>query len=285
MHPSRLASLLLVGILLVACGGGDSDPTPTTAPATPTTVRATATATETGPEGSPTTADDTEAPDAVSTIAPTATRGPVTTPTPRPTFTPHPEPTPTSNTDAPGDPTGIESILMGLLLTEDDLEEGWVYITSGPTGDAVGGVSFCAAEPFNSQGQKLGGVEAEFDWHPQNGPFLLQAVMAYPEEVAQEAFAYNRSVMQECDSWIEDDGTEISLEFVDAPELGDETMRIRLTFHITEVDTAVADFNFVRTGGFILVTAWLTLDDVDTEQFNTINRTAFDRIEASEYRP
>lgn len=292
------ACLLLLGVMLTACGGSD-DPTATVVPPTATTAPVDDASDEepTAP-GEPSSTVETTP---TSESAETATNGPVTTPTPRPTFTPRPEPTPTSNAlptedagegeEVPdgedvddGGETDVDSILLDMLITEGDLPDEWVLYQARPAPNSVSDVTFCNAEPFDGQGERLGSVEAEFDQDPTNGPFLLQGLAAYPEAMAIEAFNHTRQVTSECSDWVDEDGTEYVVQVVDVPAMGDESLGIHMTFDVPE-GSAMADFTFVRVGGLLVVMAWLTLDEVDTAQFNEITRTAIDRVEASDFRP
>lgn len=275
--------------MLTACGGSDD----------PTLTRILPTATL-DPVDDPSEREPTISTDATSTRPPsatsvaTATSGPTTTPTPHPTNTPHPEPTPTSNTSPTGETNegsgddaspGVQDGLIAMLLSEDDLPEGWEFYTAGPAGEAAGGITFCDVPPFDNQGNRLGAVEAEFDQHPQEGPFLLQHIAAYPEEVAQEAFNYLRETMNGCSTWTDDDGTGVSQQIVDVPALGDESLGIHMTLQTPAGEAAMAEFTFVRLEGLLLTLVWLTLDEVDTVQFNEILETAISRMEASDFHP
>lgn len=290
-HVSIFACLLLLGAMLTACGGSD-DPTATVVPPTATTAPVDGDADE-----EPTTPSE-PSPTATSEPAETATTEPTITPTPEPTFTPRPEPTPTSNAlptedageempDGEGDDVDemdVDAILLEMLITEADLPDEWVLYQARSAPNSVSDVVFCDASPFGGRDGRLGSVEAEFDQDPTNGPFLLQGLSAYPEDIAIEAFEHTRQVTSECTGWVEEDGSEYVVQVVDVPAMGDESLGIRMTFDVPE-GMVMADFTFVRVGGLLVVMAWLTLEDVDTGQFNEITWIAIDRVESSEFRP
>jgi hypothetical protein len=293
-NAAVLICVLLVSVLLAGCGGDDPEPTvtpppaeatatppavaevetPTVVPATPTTEPAppTATATQVAPTA-------TLEPAATSTVEPTATTAPVATATADPTAT-EPLPVPTNEPDA-----DAEAALLAMVVTEDELPEGWTLFQVGPSISESGGLTFCNAESFSRPGERLAAVDAEFERDPVVGPFLLQSLTAYPEETAIEAFDYSREITSSCDEWTDEDGLTYQLSVEERPGYGDESYGLRMTFEAPGTGKIVTDFTLVRIGGLLLALGHLGIDELDTEEFTVITGTVVDKIEASDYRP
>jgi hypothetical protein len=299
-NAAVLICVLLVSVLLAACGGDDPDPTVTPLPAaatvTPPAVAdvetatpepaATSTSQAVAPTAPPTATEPaaTVEPTATSTVAPVATTAPVATATAEavtadPTAT-ETAPLPTSETDA-----DAEEALLAMVVTEEELPEGWALFQVGPAVSESGGLTFCNAESFSRPGERLAAVEAEFERDPIVGPFLLQSLTAYPEETAIEAFEYSREITGSCEEWTDEDGLTYQLSVEDRPGYGDDSYGLRMTFDAPGAGQIIADFTLVRFGGILLALGHLGIDELDTEEFTDITGTVVARIEASDYRP
>ena len=298
-NAAVLICVLLVSVLLAGCGGDDPEPTvtpppaaatatppavaevetPTVEPATPTPEPVSPTATATGVVPTPTLESA-----ATSTVAPTATTAPAATATTDagtadPTAT-EPAPLPTSGTDA-----DAEAALLAMVVTEEELPEGWVLYLVGPAVSESGGLTFCNAESFSRPGERLAAVDAEFERDPIVGPFLLQNLTAYSEETAIEAFEYSREITSSCEEWTDEDGLTYQLSVEDRPDYGDDSYGLRMTFEAPGAGQIIADFTLVRVGGILLALGHLGIDELDTEEFTVIAGTVVDKIEASDFRP
>lgn len=297
---SILACMLLLSVMLAACNGDDEDPTATVAaPATTTTAAAgddaeadeeTATATEEVAEATATdevstpTSEPTEDPDPTATTAATEPAG-----------------TPTESTGATAEPTAdgqsestpgvvnadpeAEAALLDMVVTEEELPEGWTLFQVAPSVSESGGLTFCNSESFSRPEERLAAVEAEFERDPQAGPFLLESLTAYPEETAMEAFEFSRDITSSCEEWTDEDGITYQLSVEERPDYGDESYGMRMTFEAPGAGEITADFTLVRIGGVLLALGYLGLGELDNAEFTTITETVVEKIEASDYRP
>ena len=297
---SILACMLLLSVMLAACGGDDDeDPTATVAAPTATTEAAagddeedeeTATATEEVAEATATeepatpTSEPTEAPDPTATTA--ATEPPAT-----PTESTEGVPEPTADAEADATPEMVESdpvaeaALMDMVVTEEELPEGWTLFQVAPSVSEGGGLTFCNAESFSRPEERLAAVDAEFERDPLQGPFLLQSLTAYPEATATEAFEVSRDITSSCEEWTDEDGIAYQLSVEERPDYGDESYGLRMTFEAPGAGAVTADFTLVRIGGLLLALGHLGVGELDNEEFTTITETVVDKMEAAEYRP
>jgi hypothetical protein len=293
-HVSIFVSVLLLGVMLAACGG-DADPTATVAPSPPTETPAPAaaepTATPTVEPAEPTATEVPPTPTAEPTVEPTATAtepaATPTTPPPAPTATAEPTadtavPTETGNGES--DPV-VEAALLEMLLTEEELPEEYELFFMGPVGPSDDNLEFCNEPSFSRPDDRLASVEAEYDRDPEVGPFLLQSLTAYPEEIAAEAFDYVRTVTSNCSEWEDEDGLTYRLQVIDLPDYGDESHGLSMTFEIVDGIEAEVRFSLARFGGILMAMGYIVVFDGDFDEFDAITELAVEKIEAAEFRP
>lgn len=304
---SLLACMLLLSVMLAACAGGDDDdPTATVVPSTATTEPAAAEDEDEEEDASPTAeaADEPTATEEPSepTVEPTEEAEPTATEesTQEPTeavSTPEVSGTmpPVATEDADG-PAGtaeadyepdpaVEAALMDMLLTEEEVPEEFVLVSAGPVATSNGGLTFCNEESFSRPEARLGSVEAEFEVDPQLGPFVLESLTAYDEEVAAEAFDYARDITTSCEEWTDEDGVTYQLEIIEVPDYGDDSHGLRMTFEVPGAGQAAVEITLARFGGVLLAMGFISLEGTDTTQFQEITETAIEKIEAADPLP
>lgn len=285
-------SMVLLGVLLAACGGDDADPTATVAPlaatATVAPAEAEPTATATEEPAEPTATEVPPTPTTEPTVEPTATATePAATPTTAATATVEPTEdaaAPTGETDIESDPV-VEAALLDMLLTEEELPEEYLEVFSGPVGVSGDGLEFCNEPSFSSPENRLASVEAEFERNPDFGPFLLQSLTAYPDDVATEAFDYVRTITSNCADWEDEDGLTYYIEVIEMPDYGDESHGLSMTFEVVEGIEAEVRFSLARFGGVLLAMGYIVVFDGDFAEFDSIVELAVDKIEAADFQP
>jgi hypothetical protein len=185
------------------------------------------------------TAVDEETPTAVvePTPEPEPTATPEPTPTPEPEPTPTPEATPTAEPGEPAEPADLQA----LLLSIEDLPEGWTQIDTpddDPDFDIDDEFSDdpfdnpCGIEPPDWLDDPLGEAEREFQ-ATELGPFLMQSIMEWEDAEQAGAVIELFRELFGCDEWIEEDefGEEITFEILESdayPGLGDDSYVVRI---------------------------------------------------------
>jgi hypothetical protein len=223
------------------------------------------------------------APAGTATVAPapvvTAT-APPETPTPLlPTSTPAPLPTPTSAPPTPTMDTVVHDALEGLALTLDDLPDGYVQLPAEPSSDGDGP---CGHPAFERAENKLGEVEVQFQLSDE-GPFVLQNLVAFPEADAADAFAYARSSI-DCTEWTETpaDGvpTTYRVSPLEVEPVGDESFAVRIELDIEGVGTLITDSVFIRVGNILSLVGYATVDAPDPQMLEELARSAAEKMES-----
>lgn len=301
---SLILVALLLGVMVVACGDDDDDADPTAteppaaAEATATTATDDAEATEedeaTATEEDAVTPTEEAAATATEELAdPTATEAEAdetpTEATGAGSGTAEADATesdtePTADATA-GDVTEDEAALFEMALTEEDLPSGWTLTSSSAVTDDEVSLTFCNAEPYQSPEGRIAAIEQEFEMSPTTGPFLLQNLTAYPEEVAIEAAEYARGIIAECDEWTDEDGVTYQLSDLELPDLGDETFGMTMTFEVPGIGEVPTDFAFVRVGGVLISLGYISIDEGDDFDFEAVLEQAVEKVEESGYQP
>lgn len=298
-----LLCALLVPMVLVACGGdddeSDADPTATTSAAVATVT--------TEPEAEPTdessTAGDAEATgeaDITPTeeVEATATEEAEATPTEEAEATATEDSgamaeTPATGMTTPGaDETPAEQVaadpeaearLFEVILAEEDLPEGWTQTAVGPSNDVSSNLGFCNAEPFAGIEERLAGVEAEFEQSADLGPFLLQDLTAYPEELAIQAMDYTREITTNCTEWTDDEGLAYTLAPQDQyPTFGDDSFVIRITIEVPQFGPVASDFVFARVGGTLMLMGYVDAEEIDPAAVEEVVTLAIEKMQGAE---
>ena len=291
--PLRMTVLttlcLLVLPLLVACGGDDDNdgasPTNTAmvVAASPTTTAA--------PDADDNVANDSASPTTdseSSTASASPTGGATASPTrdaSRPVATRAPEPTPTESdvgTGSDTDPvTPGEQALLGILLEQADLPDGWtVESAEGVADDPDSDDQICGAESFPQQDQKIAEVEGEYSFDSVDAPlFLLQNLVQFPEDIALDAMDWAREASS-CTEWTDDQGSTIQVAPLESPALGDDSHAVRFAFEAGDGTIVEGDWVFIRVGGMISTIAYLGQQGSDLAQFYDIMVTATEKMES-----
>lgn len=305
-----LVYTLGAALLLVGCGGGDDADTESTATtstaASPTTTMPPSASHATGTsvmatvrsgsgegtgDGSPaadTTAvasqtTDEEPATATADSNATATEAVVETPTELADATatevsdgPIPEPT-----EPDPDLSAVDAALMRVLLTDDDLPDGWeADEAAGPAeADNTDGEELCAVEGFPDEEFATGQVSAlYFHESDENLLVLLQKVWAFDDDRAASAFAYWQNA-SDCGEWIEDEETTYTIESVTDPGLGGESFAVRITFDAVDEGPAQGDYTFVRSGDVLMLIAYIGTGSADFTVLADPIETANERLQ------
>jgi len=300
-----LGLILVIGLILTACGGDDPDPTPTSVPAPSPTATAAANeepaiddaATEDDDPEPATAATGTQAPPTATeelstpTTEPTPTELATATHEPTPTIesTSTTEPEPTSSADSSGqrvlpvlpDDADPEEVMLGWLLTEEMFPAGYQQVR---VGSAVppGLFTFCGLDEFADDATWnegwIAGVESEHEVDETNGPFVLQSLAAYSGDTAAEAFAYNRASADACNEWEDPwDGT-IFIELIDVPDVGDGSFGVRIFIDAVDFGRVHADFFIARFGEIVMTIGYAMIDESGESDFTMIHLRAVERL-------
>lgn len=178
-----------------------------------------------------------------------------------------------------------ETALMDMLLTVEDLPEGWSLIGAGPDEPNVGGQTFCGLDQFSRPEAVAGIVEAEFAVDPNMGPLLLQRITAYPEDVAIEAFEHGRGVLDACTEWTDEDGTTFRISRVEVEPLGDESMGITIAYDVEGFATIYGNYYLSRIGGILVIINHLGVGELPFEEIMPFATTAIERIQSADFQP
>lgn len=271
-------------------------------------------------------ADDVAADDAVAEEVepttppePTPEPEPTETPEPEPTETPEPEPTETpvpeidedddeeaddADLSRAGSQDGEASDLDGVLLSLEDLPEGWMQVED--SFDDVGDFddfSDISNEPFEAP-CGLSDPGDEFDFEPvaegerefeggELGPFLMQNVMQLENSDQAEEVMDLFRLWFDCDEWseVDDFGDELTfvindMEFAD---IGDDilAMSIGLEFgEMSEEEAAMMalfgdisfDFVFVQRNEFVSMMMFMDIFGMDNVDFESLVQRADEKM-------
>jgi hypothetical protein len=289
---TKCVGALTVGVLLAtalaACGGDDDSDNATatlslatsasTAQTTATAGSATAATTATGAAATtPTTA----AGGATTTTAgPTATQngtGAVTaTSEGGSTATTSSEPTATT------DPA-IDAALTQAALALSDMPEGWTEEPSDDSSsDSDNGI--CGKPDFERKDNKLGEKNLTFSGG-DFGPIVIQNLVVFPEADAADAMAYAKDSVS-CTEWTETDEegieTTYTVEPLDLPTFGDESVAVRISYDDPNLGTVITDTVYMRVGTLLSAVAYISLNAPDLDQFQTILETAAQKMQSAD---
>lgn len=304
---SWLICMLLFAVLLVACG--DDDDTEDAATSIPAVVETTAPSDAADSEGTPTAAADepTEEAEMTSTSEPTE---PAVTPTEEAVATATEEAVATATEDeadetpmADSTATGtdgtpeadetpaaqaadpeVEAELFEIVLAEEGLPEGWTGTGVSAANDTEADPGFCNAEPFPGISERLASIDAEFEQSPEAGPFLIQNLAAYPEDLAIEAMEYAREITSDCTEWTDDEGIAYTLEPQDGyPQFGDESFVLRITFEVPGVGEVPGEFVFARVGGLLTLLGYVDILEIDPAQVEDLANLAVEKMQDADF--
>lgn len=155
-------------------------------------------------------------------------------------------PTPTSDPSLA--PT--ETLLSEALLTLEDMPVGW---TTGPRVDTngAGELSLCGVPAQYSPSAQ---VDAAFQ-QSDIGPFVGQIVQAFAPGEAEGAVADGRAAAGSCTGWVEtnEDGTQTQwrVSLLAFPQVGDETLALRLSAEGSSFGVVTMDLVYVRRGDYL----------------------------------
>lgn len=299
-NRSWLICMLLIAVLLVACADDDDADTDDAATSAPAAIETTAASGAADAEGTPTedaaepteeeaemagtseptedTADPTEDADTTATEDTGSATG---TPDDDDVefdsgATPDADETPASQAADPE----LEAALFEIILTEEDLPSGWTEVNTMASDSAQTDIGICNIGPFSDLDDRLAGVESEFEQDPVQGPFLIQSLAAYPEDLAIEAFEYARDTLTDCTEWTDSAGITYTLEPQDDyPEFGDDSFVSRITFEVSGVGPVPGEFFFIRVGGLLTFMGYIVVGEVDTDAVTDIAETATEKME------
>lgn len=141
-----------------------------------------------------------------------------------------------------------EAELQEALLVLDDLPRGW---KAGEDDDEEDDEEACGDEVFGEGFDS--DIEANFQ-RSDFGPFFTETLTQLDEDEAEQGLDAFREALEECASFTQtdEDGTEteITLEEIDAPDLGDEAVAAEVTA-TTPLGAFVMDICVVRIDGTV----------------------------------
>ena len=244
------------------------------------------------------------------TPEPEPTEPPEPTATPEPTPTPEPEPTPTPESDDTamddedeaddGDRDADPGALEGLLLSVEDLPEGWsqVEVDSDMVEDEFSDVSEdpfsepCGIEPLDEAIEPVAEADREFEGS-ELGPFLMQNLMQLDSSSdAEEAMNYMRELFG-CEEWTETDefGDEMTFTIEEVPfdGVGDDAFRVNLALSfedLSEEESAMIDMFgefafdlvFLQRGEYVTMLMYFDIFGMSDADFDAIVRTADEKL-------
>jgi hypothetical protein len=248
------AAAMLLSALVVACGGGASDPTATPAPApaaTPTLAAPTPTvppAAAASPTASP--------PTPTIAASPTGTAPAATAPV-RPVATQPPPAQAATATPAADEPLDEQALLELAYLRPEELPGSWT-LDDAFVPDALqeGDGSICNVAPFEQRDTRLARLRAELS-EGSIPAFVIHDLAVFPPDVAPEAMAYARQSSAACTEWTNAAGQLFSVAPLDDPLLGDESFAVRIAFTTSGMDFE-SDWYFARVEGFVMSVTFLT---------------------------
>lgn len=296
---SWLICMLLFAVLLVACGddddaedvatsvpaaiettapSDDSEATPTEAADEPTEEAETTATTEATEEADETATEETSATATEDTGSAASTPDADATETDS-GATPEADETPASQAADPE----VEAALFEIVLAEEDLPEGWTGTGVSAANSTEADPGFCNAEPFSGISERLASIDAEFEQSPDAGPFLIQNLAAYPEDLAIEAMEYAREITADCTEWTDDEGVEYTLEPQDDyPQFGNESFVLRISFEVPGVGAVPGEFVFARVGGLLTLLGYVDIMEIDPAQVEDLANLAVEKMQDSD---
>lgn len=183
-----------------------------------------------------------------------------------------PTPTPAAT------PMPLEAQLSEALLTLEDMPTGW---TTGPpvAAGGAGDLTLCGVEPQASPSAqvRVGFQQSEI------GPFVEQTVYAFPQGEATQAMAEALAASESCSEWTEtnEDGTQTTwrASLMAFPDVGDETLALRVSAEAPILGTLTMDLVYVRRGDLVTGVAHSTWGfAVDSEQTEAFVRRADEKL-------
>lgn len=290
--------MLLVAVLLVACGDDDDDADTDVAPTATTAAVAATTEPETADAESTPTEEPADEPTATTEPQPTEpaatpTEEAIETPTEEAVATPTADSTATDSDSTPeadetpasqvADPE-VEAVLFEIALTEEDLPEGWTSAGMSASDETGADQGFCNAEKFAGIGERIASIDAEFEGSPDLGPFLIQNLAAYPEDLAIEAMEYVREVTSACTEWTDDEGVPYSLEVQEGyPQFGDESFVARITFEAPGVGSVPGEFVFIRVGELLSAVGYVDILEIDQAEVEELATLAAEKMQDADF--
>ncbi len=173
-----------------------------------------------------------------------------------------------------------DTLLSEALLTLEDMPVGW---TAGPRVDinGAGELSLCGVPARYSPNAQ---VDVGFQ-QSDIGPFVGQVVQAYEPGQAEGAVADGRAAAGSCSGWTEtnEDGTQTQwrISRLAFPQVGDETLALRLSAEGTPFGVVTMDLVYVRRGDYLTGVAhsvWGYV--VDSERTATLVGRADEKLAA-----
>lgn len=168
-----------------------------------------------------------------------------------------------------------EAELQEALLVLEDLPKGWKVGEDDDEGgedEACGDAVF--GEAFDSD------VEANFQ-RSDFGPFFSESLAQLKESEAAAGVEAFRSALAECASYTQtdEDGTEteITLEEIDAPDLGDDAVATKMTA-TTPLGAFVMDLCLVRIDGTVATFAYGGFGGADDEKMADLAEQGIDKL-------
>lgn len=270
-HLTPIVAVLLTA-LLVACGGGNDDASPT-----PTPLATTASSQETPSPANAPNATSTSAPDASATSASTPPATGTSSGSPTVSSTPDAGATPTV-TSTPSSYTPEQAALVKVLLTSQDLPGVWALLsqTAPDTSDQPG---LCGAEPFNDASTRIAEVETQYQ-SSDNTSFVVQNLVEYPEGVAGDALEAIRDSVT-CEEFTDSSGLVVSVEETVAPEVGDESFAVHVSFQASDAGLLEGDFVYVRVGEMLTTISHLTFGEYDRNAVDDVVAAAVEKMESA----
>ena len=251
--------------------------------------------------------------DTAAEVEPTETPEPepTETPEPEPTETPEPEPTATPEPveeeadDADDDPRTARDNgdLEALLISLDDLPEGWMQVDDDFLDDDefaadVSDDPFdapCGIEPLDESIEPVAETDREFEGS-ELGPYLFQNLMQMGSAAdAEEAMSVMRELFG-CEEWTETDefGDEVTFTIEEVPMegVGDDAFAIKLglTFEgLSEEEAAMMDmfgeFDFdlvvLQRGEYVTMLMYFDIFGMSDVDFDSLVRIADEKLQGA----
>lgn len=144
----------------------------------------------------------------------------------------------------------LEALLSEALLTLEDMPAGW---TTSPRVDLNGGgaLALCGVPSQHSPSAQVDAGYQQSDI----GPFVGHIVQAFASGEAADTLADGRAAAGSCNGWTEtsEDGTQTQWQVTPLafPQLGDETLALRLSAEASQFGVVTMDLVYVRRGDYL----------------------------------
>lgn len=185
--------------------------------------------------------------------------------------------TATGNAEPDVDPE-VQAMLLDMLLTQEEMPGDWTLTSSGPGEDDGSETAFCDVPDFPLKDTRLGDAEAEFERDPSVGPFLIQQITAFPENVVLDAMAYARETLS-CSEWTDEEtGYVFTVDPAYDPEIGDESVAVSFTLEIRDAGAADGEVFFVRVGNVVMAVTAIWVEPPGPGEVSTITRVGTEKI-------